>query len=119
MSQRLILLTHKFILRRTQAILENYLTNKTDILLFVPPTQLQLDLFDLIKKSEKFQQLDSGTISLSLINLFRKICNSPSLLASDDFYKSITDGSLKLSTSSGKLNALIPLVLEITAQKRN
>lgn len=116
-SQRLILLTHKFILRRTQAILENYLTNKTDILLFVPPTQLQLDLFDLIKKSEKFQQLDSGTISLSLINLFRKICNSPSLLASDDFYKSITDGSLKLSTSSGKLNALIPLVLEITAQK--
>lgn len=84
-SQRLILLTHKFILRRTQAILENYLTNKTDILLFVPPTQLQLDLFDLIKKSEKFQQLDSGTISLSLINLFRKICNSPSLLASDDF----------------------------------
>lgn len=117
MSQRLILLTHKFILRRTQAILENYLTNKTDILLFVPPTQLQLDLFDLIKKSEKFQQLDSGAISLSLINLFRKICNSPSLLASDDFYKNITDGSLKLSTSSGKLNALIPLVLEITAQK--
>ncbi|KAG5419060.1 RDH54 [Candida metapsilosis] len=117
MSQKLISLTHKFILRRTQSILENYLTNKTDILLFVPPTQLQLDLFDSIKKSEKFQQLDSGAISLSLINLFRKICNSPSLLASDDFYKSITDGSLKLSTSSGKLNALIPLILEITAQK--
>ncbi|KAI5967770.1 RDH54 [Candida theae] len=116
-SQRLISLTHKFILRRTQAILENYLTNKTDILLFVPPTQLQLDLFDSIKRSQKFQDLDSGAISLSLINLFRKICNSPSLLASDDFYKSITDGSLKLSTSSGKLNALIPLILEITAQK--
>ncbi|KAI5952938.1 RDH54 [Candida margitis] len=117
MSQKLISLTHKFILRRTQAILENYLTDKTDILLFVPPTQLQLDLFDSIKKSEKFQQLDSGAISLSLINLFRKICNSPSLLASDDFYKSISDGTLKLSSSSGKLNALIPLVLEIAAQQ--
>ncbi|CAK9439726.1 uncharacterized protein LODBEIA_P38260 [Lodderomyces beijingensis] len=117
LSKQLIQMTHKFILRRTQSILENYLTLKTDVLLFVPPTQLQLDLFQQIKKSEKFHQLDSGSVSLALINVFKKICNSPSLLSSDEFYHKITDSSLKLSTSSGKINALIPLLLEMVAQR--
>ncbi|KAI5952263.1 RDH54 [Candida jiufengensis] len=111
-SKELIDLTHTFILRRTQSILESYLTDKTDILLFVPPTQLQLSLFNEVKKSEKFNDLDSGANSLALINVFRKICNSPSLLATDEYYKSMGLNP-KLSTSSGKLNALIPLVLEI------
>ncbi|KAI5960080.1 RDH54 [Candida pseudojiufengensis] len=111
-SKELIELTHKFILRRTQSILENYLTNKTDILLFVPPTNLQLKLFAEIKDSNKFN-LETGSNSLALINVFRKICNSPSLLATDEYYKSICSEPIKLSTSSGKLNALIPLILEI------
>ncbi|KAI3404330.2 RDH54 [Candida oxycetoniae] len=118
LSKELIRLTHKFILRRTQSLLENYLTSKTDILLFVPPTRLQLDLFELVKKSDKFNQLDCGSISLALINVFRKICNSPSLLSTDEFFHKITsnnNNNLRLSTSSGKINALIPLLLEIVS----
>lgn len=41
-SQLLIKLTLQFILRRTQSILSMYLTRKTDILLFVPPSELQV-----------------------------------------------------------------------------
>ena len=117
LSKELIRLTHKFILRRTQDLLEGYLTPKTDILLFVPPTQLQIDIFQLIRSSEKFKYLEPGLTSLALINVFRKICNSPSLLAADEFYQKIATNNFKLSTSSGKIHVLIPLLLEITECK--
>ena len=67
-SQQLIELTQSFILRRTQAILANYLTQKTDILLFVPPTSLQLKLFDYITNLKKFNQFEAFT----MINLFKR-----------------------------------------------
>ena len=89
-SQQLIELTQSFILRRTQAILANYLTQKTDILLFVPPTSLQLKLFDYITNLKKFNQFEAFT----MINLFKKICNSPSLLADDEFFKKLLKKSL-------------------------
>lgn len=110
-SQQLIELTQSFILRRTQAILANYLTQKTDILLFVPPTSLQLKLFDYITNLKKFNQFEAFT----MINLFKKICNSPSLLADDEFFKKIVEEKFNLGMASGKINILVPLLLEIAS----
>ncbi|EMG49407.1 hypothetical protein G210_5820 [Candida maltosa Xu316] len=116
-SQQLIQLTQSFILRRTQSILSNYLTTKTDVLLFVPPTPLQIKLFNYITNLKKFDQINSGSDSFTLINLFKKICNSPILLTDDTFFQKIVEEKFNLITSSGKINILIPLLLEIVAQK--
>ncbi|KAK6895529.1 DNA repair and recombination protein RDH54 [Candida tropicalis] len=116
-SQQLIGLTSQFILRRTQSILSKYLTTKTDILLFVPPSDLQVKLFKYITNLKKFNQINSGSDSFTLINLFKKICNSPSLLIDDAFFKRIVEEKFHLTLSSGKINVLIPLLLEIVAQK--
>ena len=116
-SQQLIKLTQSFILRRTQSILANYLTQKTDILLFVPPTSSQLELFNYITNLKKFNQFNSGSDSFTMINLFKKICNSPSLLADDEFFKKIVEQKFNLGMSSGKLNILVPLLLEMVSLK--
>ncbi|KAG7661636.1 RDH54 [[Candida] subhashii] len=124
-SNQLIELTKPFILRRTQQILKNYLTTKTDILLFVPPTPLQLKLFDHIISLKNFNEMFSGPASFTMINMFKKICNSPSLLKNDDFFTKLINEdptssaflqSNPLSTASGKINMLIPLLLEITTR---
>ncbi|EGW32719.1 uncharacterized protein SPAPADRAFT_70719 [Spathaspora passalidarum NRRL Y-27907] len=119
-SNQLIELTKKFLLRRTQAILDNYLTTKTDVLLFVPPTELQLKLFDFISKYSN--QDCSNAVAFTLINLYKKICNSPSLLQHDDYFnKNILAqdrsflNNTTLSTASGKINVLVPLLLEMVA----
>ncbi|RCK54719.1 DNA repair and recombination protein RDH54 [Candida viswanathii] len=116
-SQLLIRLTLQFILRRTQAILSLYLTSKTDVLLFVPPSDLQLKLFKYIINLKKFNQIKSGSESFTLINLFKKICNSPSLLVDDAFFQRIVEKQFNLTLSSGKISVLIPLLLEIVARK--
>lgn len=118
LSKELIAITQPFILRRTQSILTKYLTDKTDTIIFVPPTPLQANLFNYILNLPKFnQEIDNGNQAFTLINLFKKICNSPSLLSNDSFYTSIEDSkkNFQLTTSSGKINILIPLLLEITS----
>ncbi|ODV82457.1 uncharacterized protein CANTADRAFT_24960 [Suhomyces tanzawaensis NRRL Y-17324] len=125
-SNRLITITKQFILRRTQSILSSYLTSRTDVVLFVPPTEVQTRLFDYITRLKKFNQLlnDSSNQAFTLINLFKKICNSSALLKDDQFFTSLTKDdtefqaafpSSTLSTSSGKINILIPLLLETVA----
>ncbi|KAK6458558.1 helicase [Scheffersomyces xylosifermentans] len=131
MSNKLIEITQKFTLRRTQSILLNYLTQKTDIILFVPPTSLQKRLFHYILNLRSFNELlndasSSTNQAFTLINLFKKLCNSPSLLMDDGFFSNLVkdekDGAelcnkTTLTTSSGKINILIPLLLEITSLK--
>lgn len=119
-SNMLINLTKKFMLRRTQSILLNYLTTKTDIILFVPPTEPQIKLFNHLTNLKSFNQLfsDSSNQAFAMINLFKKICNSPSLLVQDELFKSLIEDenlSTSLATSSGKINVLIPLLLEISS----
>ncbi|KAK6204277.1 P-loop containing nucleoside triphosphate hydrolase protein [Scheffersomyces amazonensis] len=123
LSDQLILLTKMFTLRRTQSILDNYLTIKTDIILFVKPTKLQQSLFHHILHAKGFNQLlsdsqENSNTSLALINTFRKICNSPLLLRNDEFFNRLKAennqlAELKLDRLSGKINILIPLMLEI------
>lgn len=121
LSSRLIELTKGFMLRRTKSVIKNYLTTKTDAVLFCPPTKLQKKLFELVLGSTKFScLLNSDTRDvLSLITVFRKICNSPSLLSKDQFLISLhketgelDPSTLSSRTTGSKINVLIPLLIE-------
>lgn len=122
-SNELIEITKTFTLRRTHAVISNFLTKKTDVLLFCPPTKLQKSLFKLVIGSSNFNALlDSDPRdALALIMVYRKICNSPSLLAKDSFFntllgvearKQLDPASLVSRTTGSKVNVLVPLLLE-------
>ena len=122
LSSKLIALTNEFTLRRTSDILSSFLTTKTDVILFCKPTTLQLSLFEDIKRSKTFKASYSGSQGgiLGLITLFKKICNSPSLLAPEGKVEESEllglDFGLNVelnNKTSGKLLVLIPLLLEI------
>ncbi|TID21199.1 hypothetical protein CANINC_003479 [Pichia inconspicua] len=92
-SAKLLALTNLFILRRSNEEMSKYLPKRSDYILLVPPTPLQLQLFQSIISTRKFKMFlsDEGENSTSisafnLINTFRKICNSPSLLKDDGFF---------------------------------
>ncbi|KAK6464988.1 P-loop containing nucleoside triphosphate hydrolase protein [Scheffersomyces coipomensis] len=122
LSNELIDLTKKFTLRRNQSLLNNYLTIKTDIILYVKPTPSQVKIFKTILNLKNFNQLlfssENSNNSLALINTFRKICNSPLLLKNDDLFNKLKAENeelsrIKIDKLSGKINILIPLLLEI------
>ncbi|KAG9095961.1 helicase, partial [Ceratobasidium sp. 370] len=72
-----------FVLRRTADILTNYLPPKTEYVVFVQPTALQLGVFQKILRPDHVQDLVHGPTarSLALITTLTKICNSPIMLA--------------------------------------
>lgn len=120
-SSQLIELTKSFTLRRTKSVITKYLTKKTDIIVFCPPSKLQNQLFNVVLKSSKFNSImNSDTRDvLSMILFLKKICNSPSLIASDPLFESLKKESAELSsnflsnrTSGSKVNVLVPLLLE-------
>lgn len=118
-SEELIEITKKFILRRTNSIMSNYLPPKTDLVLFCKPTTLQIKAFKNILLEG---QLDFTTMtfnsSLGLITLFKKICNSPSLINGDSYYFEKIKACSSLakfasSLNSGKLKVLMALLSQI------
>lgn len=116
-SSELIDVTKAFTLRRTKSVINKYLTKKTDIILFCPPSKLQRELFDAVLKSNAFTSvMNSETRDVfSIILTLRKICNSPSLVASDPVFESVKSelfGSLTNRTSGSKINVLVPLLLD-------
>lgn len=80
-------LTSKFILRRTQEIIQKYLPKKQEIILFVRPQKAQRTLIqDLLniyeqQQVEKNLILEKRLMPLELIILLKKICNHPALIA--------------------------------------
>lgn len=116
-SKEMIQITKQFILRRTNSILAAYLPRKMDIILFCKPTETQISAFrDILQgASLDFQNFKS---SLALITLFKKICNSPTLIGNDSYYKSAM-GDSQLSKkydralNSGKLKVLMALLERI------
>ncbi|WEJ93861.1 helicase [Yamadazyma tenuis] len=117
-SKELSSITKTFVLRRTNDILFKYLSSKTDVLLFVKPSHQQLELFDLIMSNCSFADYDNNNV-LNLINVFKKICNSPSLLQDDNLFNSLSGGyKTELSTSSGKIDLLIMMLIEIINEKK-
>ncbi|KAG8710161.1 helicase [Ceratobasidium sp. 395] len=79
-------ITKSFVLRRTAEILTNYLPPKTEYVVFVQPTALQLAVFQKILRPDHVQDLVHGSTarSLALITTLTKICNSPIMLAKTD-----------------------------------
>ncbi|KAK5164477.1 helicase [Saxophila tyrrhenica] len=80
-SEELANLTGMFILRRTAEILAKYLPPKTIYVVFCKPTNAQLSVYRSIVGSPTFNAaLGSSAVSLELINILKKVCNSPKLL---------------------------------------
>lgn len=118
-SQELITLTKPFILRRTASVISNHLPPRADVVLFCPPTRPQIRLFNQVLSSQKFNHLvDTASTmasSLGLITMFKKICNSPSLITSDKLFNEISDKSSSVvgHSTSGKIVVFLELLKEI------
>ncbi|KAF8197967.1 RAD54B protein [Pholiota molesta] len=71
-----------FVLRRDTSLLKNHLPPKTEFVVFVTPTALQLEMFSKILNPSKLDDLiqKSNADSLALTTILRKISNSPILL---------------------------------------
>lgn len=84
-SQELARLTSVFILRRTSDILAKYLQSKSEYVLFCEPTKPQADMYRNLLASSVFGAvLGSPEMSLQLITILKKVCNSPHLLQLKD-----------------------------------
>ncbi|XP_043200083.1 DNA repair and recombination protein RAD54B-like [Amphibalanus amphitrite] len=88
-AEQLANITDRFILRRTQEVLDRYLPPKVETVVFCRPSPLQEELYDRVLQSRELQQLLScdsssaaGTVHLVYIALLRKLCSHPALLRS-------------------------------------
>jgi len=80
-SEELANITGTFILRRTADILSQYLPQKTEHVVFCRPTAAQASVYRAIIGSPTFNAaLGSSAVSLELITVLKKVCNSPTLL---------------------------------------
>ncbi|RKP30711.1 hypothetical protein METBISCDRAFT_4836, partial [Metschnikowia bicuspidata] len=126
-SAELISTTKAFVLRRTKDSIRNFLTDRTDVLIFCRPTKWQRSLYQLAASSSKFSSVlgsEQGVV-LALINLFKKICNLPALVEEDALYQQLYQNSnkpaelapaaLKKRTAGSKINVLVPLLLGFRA----
>ncbi|CAE6531661.1 unnamed protein product [Rhizoctonia solani] len=103
-------LAKSFVLRRTADILTNYLPPKTEYVLFVQPTALQLSVFQKILRPDHVQDLVHGPTarSLALITTLTKICNSPIMLAKPDKATGADDGKTARTLVQEALGLLPP-----------
>lgn len=130
---QMIDISKNFILRRTKDILLKVLPSRHDLVVFIKPLKNQLRLFKAVKpylkdnfdndiEDEKYDESMENDLNLSmmkkdvlsLINIYKKICNSPKLLNNDSFFKRMFSDACKfdnikdcLSENSGKLNFLM------------
>ncbi|KAL8771026.1 MAG: hypothetical protein Q9209_003445 [Squamulea sp. 1 TL-2023] len=81
-NKELIRLTSPFILRRTADVLAKYLPARTEHVLLCRPTYAQKVVYRHLLASPAFHAATLGNpeCSLQLINLLKKVCNSPALL---------------------------------------
>ncbi|TKA50418.1 hypothetical protein B0A55_12889, partial [Friedmanniomyces simplex] len=130
-SKELAEITSMFILRRTAEILSEYLPHKTEYVVFCRPTQAQIKVYQAIIGSPTFNAaLGSSAISLELINVLKKVCNSPTLLlkkndkgenaTKPELLEIIPQGLLKTPGASGKLQVLDSLLhrIQTTTQEK-
>ncbi|XBW35465.1 hypothetical protein QEN19_001038 [Hanseniaspora menglaensis] len=123
-SNALIEETSKFILRRTNEILNKFLPPKRDYIIFCKPTKHQVAVTESILATLNIgSELSLAASSLGLITLLKKICNTPKLLESDTFYKNniesnnigISKVKSDYSSESGKIKVLDNLLAQITS----
>ncbi|KFY05883.1 hypothetical protein V492_08248, partial [Pseudogymnoascus sp. VKM F-4246] len=78
-------MTQQFILRRTAEVQAHFLPQKTEFVVFCKPTTAQTQIYEEILESPAFMGALNGykaaqAQALGLINILRKVCNSPRLL---------------------------------------
>lgn len=123
-SEELANITSMFILRRTAEILSKYLPTKTEYVVFCRPTKAQASVYRAIIGSPAFNAaLGTSAISLELINILKKVCNSPNLLlkkgdkgednTKSELLNGIPQSLLKSPGASGKLQVLDSLLHQI------
>ncbi|OAL44374.1 DNA repair and recombination protein RAD26 [Pyrenochaeta sp. DS3sAY3a] len=126
--KELVSLTSQFMIRRTAEVLSKYLPPKTEHIVFCKPTKAQAHAYNAILKSPMFGvALGNTDIALQLINILKKVCNSPALLKSskenEDTPSEMLQSLLALippkvlssNSSSTKLRLLDSLVHQIHA----
>lgn len=119
-------ITSSFILRRTQEVINKYLPEKQEVVIFCNPAQLQQAL---LRTAIQFYEKSgpSATSPLQLITILKKICNHPSLIGSTE--KTDNESLTKLlndqlppwqdmgPTDSGKL-AVLESLLEALIERQ-
>lgn len=116
-SEELASITGQFILRRTSEILSKYLPPKTEYVIYCRPTQVQKDVYEAaISTGVLNSVLKSSEASFQMINILKKLCNSPSLLVKDasegeegtikSLISKVPSSSLRSAGGSGKLQVL-------------
>ncbi|GAB1288312.1 DNA repair and recombination protein RAD54B [Apodemus speciosus] len=101
-------LTGRFILRRTQEVINKYLPPKIETVVFCRPGTLQIELYRKLLSSQSvrfcLQGLLENSAHLVCIGALKKLCNHPCLLF----------GAVKFSENeSGKLQVLVKLLAVI------
>jgi DNA repair and recombination protein RAD54B len=115
--------TDQFVLRRTAELLSEYLPSKTEYIVFCRPTEAQISIYRHVIQSAIFNAaLGSPAVSLELINILKKVCNSPALLLKkgdnaegttrSELLQSVPSAFLQSKTSS-KLHVLGTLLHHI------
>lgn len=82
--------TSCFILRRTQAVINQYLPTKTEVVVFIKPVSIQKILYraalDWWENRERNR--GGGDVShLGVMTALKKICNHPALIQSNDLFE--------------------------------
>ncbi|KAL9615171.1 MAG: hypothetical protein Q9167_000377 [Letrouitia subvulpina] len=104
-TEELVSLTNSFILRRTAETLAKYLPPKSEYVLFCRPTDAQAKVYRHVLSCSAFHgALGNPEVSLQLITVLKKICNSPTLLIG----KPSEDLSKPLSHLSASILAHVP-----------
>ena len=118
-------MTGKFILRRTADLLSKYLPPKTEYVVFCRPTDAQAECYRSVIGSSAFNAaLGSPAATLELINVLKKICNSPTLLlkknnkgediTKPELIECVPPSLMKSPGASGKLQVLDSLLHRIS-----
>lgn len=118
-SSELVEMTSQFVLRRTNDILNKYLPSKTDYIIFCNSTSQQVELAKniLVQSNINLDKISFNS-ALGLITLFKKLCNSPALIASDSYFQNSNIKTINPQRgtpfhSSGKLSVLHQLLENI------
>uniref|UniRef100_A0A1B0D5V6 DNA repair and recombination protein RAD54-like n=1 Tax=Phlebotomus papatasi TaxID=29031 RepID=A0A1B0D5V6_PHLPP len=101
--QELNEITAKVILRRTQAINQEYLPEKEEVVVFCRPSEVQDFLQE--RLLELYDESEGSVSPLKMISLLRKICNHPALLAAVEDEDGLMERMSEHLPSAGELGA--------------
>ena len=80
--QKLLEIVNKCMIRRTNDILSKYLPPKTEMVITVPLTKMQKEIYTKFvdEKARSLESEESGPSSLQAITILKKLCNHPALI---------------------------------------